>query len=225
MAKHTSDSVFFPLQTRQDAGGINQQALTQASSCPHTLPASLHFRLRKKKTKHFDPDSSQSYFPTCRFGGRGRWFLQFKKLCWIYCLRPHMTAAETSARCAAPHPSTPRHAHRGMLMDICLLSVSGWPGAEPRVAVSQSQSGAALRVEKKTLTETLVSKWSLLLEVILLLRRCRDQLPACFTAGCQVVSLFMCLGAKVRAQAFFLSVWRFNIYLSNFVNKYSKNNS
>lgn len=88
-------------------------------------------------------------------------------------------------------------------MDICLLSVSGWPGAEPRVAVSHSQSGATLRVEKKTLIGTLVSKWSLLLEVVLLLRRCRDELPACFTAGCQVVSLFMCLGAEVRAQALF----------------------
>lgn len=104
--------------------------------------------------------------------------------------------------CSTP----PRHAQRGMLMDICLLSVSGWPGAEPRVAVSHPQSGAALRVEKKTLTETLVSKWSLLLEVVLLLRRCRDELAACFTAGCQVVSLFMCLGAKVRAQAFFYFV-------------------
>lgn len=64
---------------------------------------------------------------------------------------PHDRCRNQCQVCCPPA----RHAHRGMLMDICLLSVSGWPGAEPRVAVSHSQSGGALRVEKKTLTELL----------------------------------------------------------------------
>lgn len=92
-----------------------------------------------------------------------------------------MTAAESSARCAPP--CRPKHADGDLP-----LSVPGCPVQSHRLPSLIHHYGF-LTSEDDIKSEQ---------EAVLLVGRRRDESPACFTAGCRLVSQFMSLRAEMK---------------------------